>query len=380
MNKVPRGLRIAILGSRGIPARYGGAETIVQELSTGLAQKGFEVYVSCESRHLKMRPFDVYNGVRLVYFPVIDAMRNISEVILYDALSVFWATFRTDIIYMQGYSSVLTLIIPKLFRKVIVVNVDGLESKRRKFNRLLRFFYRCFEIMNTKIADYIVVDSQTIGAFYQRNYEVMPVYIPNGISEIEPLDPKVLERYGIEKGEYYLVIARLIPDNNIDLIIEGFKRSNSAKKLVIVAPLSRNRYVERLLLHRDERILFLGGIYEPGLQRTLRHNCFAYIHGHEMGGTNPSLVEALSCGNVVLVLDVPFNREVTEKSALYFKKDPNDLKEKIESLERGLEKVRLMKEAFAVYKRKYTIENAVNAFTEFIVHICEGSRDIHLAS
>jgi len=363
-------VKIAILGSRGIPASYGGYETIAQELSTGLSRKGFEVYVSCESKGLRMKPYGTYKGVRLVYFPIIAAIRNISEIFLYDALSVFWATFRTDVIYMLGYSSVLTLVFPKLFRKTIVVNVDGLESTRRKFNRLLRFFYRSFEILNVKIADQIVVDSKTMGAFYQRNYGVTPAYIPNGISEIEPLDSKVLGKYGLEKGKYYLVIARLIPDNNIDLIIEGFKRSNSGKRLVIVGPLNKNRYVERLLLQRDERITFVGGTYQPRLQRTLRHNCFAYVHGHEMGGTNPSLVEALSCRSIVLALDVLFNREVAESSAIYFKKDADDLREKIDLLEAGLaDHTKLKNDAYAVYKKKYTAEEAVDVFSEFMTSL-----------
>jgi rhamnosyltransferase len=365
--------RIAILGSRGIPARYGGYETVVQELSTGLAREGFEVYVSCESRGLKMKPFGTYKGVRLIYFPVISAIRNISEVLTYDMLSVFWATFKADIIYMVGQASILTLIFPRLLRKKVVVNVDGLESSRRKFNPLLRFLLRFVETIAKKIANYIVVDSYAMGAIYGRIRNVTPVYIPNGIREIKPLDNETLRSFNIKKGEYYLVIARLIPDNNIDLIIEGLSGVNSRKKLAIVGPLDKSPYVRSLLSRKNEKILFLGGIYDQRLQRTLRHNCFAYIHGHEKGGTNPSLVEALSCRSVILALDVVFNREVAEKSALYFKKDPDDLKKKIELLEGSLERARLMKDAYTVYKRKYTVEIMLDAFTRFIMDI-EGTR------
>lgn len=266
----------------------------------------------------------------------------------------------------------MTLVFPKLLGKPTIVNVDGLECRRRKFNLLLRFLYRFFEIITPKIAEYILVDSLEIGIFYNRTFNVTTVYIPNGIEEIEPLDAKVLRNYHIEKNEYYLVIARLIPDNNIDLIVEGFKRSNSGKKLVIVGPLDTSRYVKELLLQKNEKIVFVGGIYEPRLQRMLRHNCFAYVHGHEMGGVNPSLVEALNCRNVVLALDVPFNRETAENAAIYFKKDPNDLKEKMKTLENGgLDRTTLMEEAYAIYKRKYTVDIMVKEFTEFVTHIAK---------
>jgi rhamnosyltransferase len=373
---VSKRLKIAILGSRGIPAKYGGGETVAQDLSTGMAEKGFEVYVSCESRTLRIKPYGSFSGVRLVYFPVISAIRNLSEVAIYDALSVIWSTLRVDIIYMTGYFSILSLIFPKLLGKVTIVNVDGLECRRRKFNSVARFFLRCFEMLTPKIADYILVDSRAIGDFYRSNYRSQSFYVPNGTRQIEPLSSEVLNRYNLKKFEYYLVIARLIPDNNIKLIIDGFERSKSIKKLVIVGPLDKNKYIKELLKHKSERVVFIGGVYEPRLQRTLRHNCFAYIHGHEMGGVNPSLVEALSCSNVVLALDVPFNREAAECSALYFQKDPNSLKEKIELLESGLETSNLKKEAYLTYKRKYTVEIMVNEFTMFVMRIPDAQNSL----
>ena len=359
---------IAILGSRGIPAAYGGYETIAQELGSGLVKKGFEVYVSCESKGFKIKPYGTYQGVRLVYFPVINSLRSISETFVYDLLSVLWATLRVDVIYMLGYSSIPTLIFPKLLGKTVLVNVDGLEADRRKFNSVVRFFYRSFEKLSAKIASYIIVDSMTIGAYYRGNYGKPPVYIPNGgggVREVTPSDPSILKKYGIEKGDYYLVLARLIPDNNIDLIIEGFKKARSNKKLVIVGPLTKGSYVDQLLLEKNEKVLFIGGVYELGFQRALRYNCFAYIHGHEKGGTNPSLVEALSCRNTVLTLDVPFTREVAEDSATYFKKDADDLKMRIEELE-NKPFIGANEKAYGIYKKKYSVEHTVDAFVEFL--------------
>jgi glycosyltransferase involved in cell wall biosynthesis len=366
--------KIAILGSRGIPATYGGFETIAQELSLGLAREGFEVYVSSESKGFKMKPYGTYHGVRLVYFPVINSLRSFSEVFVYDLLSVLWAMLRVDIIYMLGYSSVPTLIFPKLLGRVVLVNVDGLEAARPKFSPFLRLFYRSFEKLVTKIADHIIVDSKTMGFYYWRNYGVAPIYIPNGggcTRGIKPLDSTILKAYGLEKREYYLFIARLTPDNSVDLIIDAFKRTNSPKKLAVVGPLVKNGFVKRLLANRDERIVFLGGIYEPRLQRTLRYNCFAYIHGHQMGGTSVSLVEAMSCSNIILALDTYCNREVAEASAMYFKRDAEDLREKIEALEETQSCVQVNETAYLLYQRKYSLDNTVGKFIDVIDNVSE---------
>jgi glycosyltransferase involved in cell wall biosynthesis len=361
--------RIAILGSRGIPAKYGGFETIAAELSHELAKKKYEVYVSCESSSLRLKPYKDYNGVMLVYFPVISNLRSLSESFLYDLLSVIWATMHTDVIYMLGYSSVPTLILPRLFRKMVLVNVDGLEAARPKFNSLVRFFYRSFEKMVTKVATNVVVDSKTIGSYYMRNYGIRPVYIPNGggcTRSIEPLNSEILKDYNLEKGEYYLYVARLTPDNSIDFIVETFRSTTSKKKLVIIGPITKDSFVKRLLENKDKRIIFLGGIYEPRLQRTLRYNCFAYIHGHQMGGTSVSLIEAMSCHNIILAIDTQSNREVAEDSATYFKKNPQDLKEKIEAIEKIKSHNRVNNTAYCIYKKKYSTDSTVDEFIKVI--------------
>lgn len=372
-NLKPNGkLKIAILGSHGIPAAYGGFETIAQELGTGLVKKGFEVYVSCESKGLKIKPYGSYRGVRLIYFPVISAFRSFSEVFVYDLLSVVWVTMRVDVIYMLGYSSILTLIFPRLLGKVVLVNVDGLEAARPKFNSFLRFFYRSFEKLSTKIAGYIIVDSKTICLYYQARYGVAPIYIPNGggcTRTVKPLDSEALKAYGLEKGNYYLFIARLTPDNNIDFVIDAFKRTNSRKKLVVIGPLENNNFVKKILANKDERVVFLGGIYDPQLQRTLRYNCFAYVHGHQMGGTSVSLVEAMSCGNTILAYDTPSNREVAETSAIYFKKDVESLKTIIENLEKNQSSIQVNETARLLYLKNYSANNTLNEFVNAVDRI-----------
>jgi glycosyltransferase involved in cell wall biosynthesis len=367
-----RRIRIAILGSRGIPAEYGGFETIAEELSVGLAEHGFEVYVSCESKKLLSESSGEYRGVKLLYIPIIRSVRSFSEPFIYDLLSVLRSTLIVDVIYMLGHSSVLTLLIPRMLKKTVVVNVDGIESKRSKYNSVLRFAILAFEKITPKIANYVLADSEMIALYYRKNYKISPVFVPNGggrIHEYRPLESDALRVFNIEKGSYYLVIARLEADNNIRLIVEAFKKSNSKLKLVIVGSLLKTRYVKELLRLKDERILFVGGIYEPRLQRTLRFNCFAYIHGHEMGGTNPSLVEALSSNNKILALDVPFNKEVAENSAIYFKKDISDLAEKIRLIEGDSSQSTAETYARKIFDRKYSGDKAINAFITFLKQI-----------
>ena len=131
-NQSNKKIRIAIVGSRGIPAKYGGYETITQELSIGLVKKGFDITVACESKYLKSNPYAIFHNVRLVYFPIIESIRNISDVILYDGLSVLWATFNVDIIYMLSYTNSPLLIFPRVFRKTVVANADGLRVEKKK--------------------------------------------------------------------------------------------------------------------------------------------------------------------------------------------------------------------------------------------------------
>ena len=370
-------ISIAIVGTHGIPANYGGFETIAEELAIELARRGFAVYVACESGNLIGKPCKEYRGVRLVYFPIIERVRIFSEVGLYDTLSLLWCALRTDLIYVLGCYSGIVLAIPRMFRKVVAVNVDGIEWRRRKLSPLLRILLRLVAMISARLADYVIVDSTVVGRYYKDSYSIEPIYIPNGIRKIQPLEPDVLRAYGLEPHQYYLVIARLEPENNVDLIIEGFKASGSSRKLVIVGPKLNSQYVRKLLRSSDKNVIFVGGIYEPQLQRTFRHNCYAYVHGHEVGGTNPSLVESLSCGNLVIALDTPYNRETAEAAALYFKKKPDELAEKIDFVERNPERVcPLMKMAYETYCRKYTVEKMFSAFEAFLRTALDSKRRV----
>jgi len=335
-------------------------------LSVGLASKGFEVFVSCESSFFRLHPYSTYKNVNIVFFPIINSVRVLGEFI-YDTLAIIWASLKVDIIYMLGYASVTSLIIPKLLGKVVIVNVDGLEWKRKKFHPILQFILKGFEKITTRIANYVVVDSYNIGDYYKKTYNITPIYIPNGVRKIDPF-PSISDKFNLNDGEYYLVVARLEPENNIDLIIKGFIESKSSKKLIIVGGTKKTDYIKDLFkITRDEgNILFVGGIYDKKLLMTLRFYCFAYIHGHEVGGTNPSLLEALSNRNVTLAYDVSYNREVAKDSALYFKTS-GDLASSINKLESspGLYE-QMKKSAFSNYLENYEVSNMVVSFERLL--------------
>jgi glycosyltransferase involved in cell wall biosynthesis len=335
-------------------------------LSVGLARKGFKVFVSCESSFFRLHPYSTYKNVNLVFFPIINSVRVLGEFI-YDTLAIIWASLKVDIIYMLGYASVTSLIIPKLLGKVVIVNVDGLEWKRRKFHPILQFILKGFEKITTRIANYIVVDSINIGDYYKKTYNINPIYIPNGVKKIDPF-PSVSDKFNLKDGEYYLVVARLEPENNIDLIIKGFIESKSSKKLIIVGGTKKTDYIKDLfkLTRNEENILFVGGIYDKKILMTLRFYCFAYIHGHEVGGTNPSLLEALSNRNVTLAYDVSYNREVAKDSAFYFKTS-GDLAASIYKLENSPELYEQMKNyAFSNYLENYEVSNMVVSFERLL--------------
>jgi rhamnosyltransferase len=354
-----------LLGSRGIPNRFGGFEANATELAYYLPKEAFQIYVACES---SLRSAKVaIPGVRLVYFPVIERFRVVSGII-YDILSLVWASWRKiDVIYMYGYSAALFFIIPRLFGKVIVVNVDGFEWQRTSFSRLQRFLLKIFERMATKTADYILCDSEAVLHYFRQRYGVEGRYIPYGAPIVTAAEESGLNRLGLLSRAYFLVLARLEPENNIDLIIDAFLQSKTDRRLVIVGSLHNMSYrkkISNLLRHSGSRVLYLGPIYDLKLVQALRFHSYAYIHGHEVGGTNPSLLEALGSSSAIIALDVPFNREVCGDAAAYFRKDSKNLAELIDRLSRDEElvaRMRIMAREIAL--RRYSREAVISGYT-----------------
>jgi len=382
MMKPQRNFKIAIIGSRGIPAKYGGFETAVEAVAPGLVEKGWNIFVSCEGPRDQSKPV-VYKGVNLFYFPVRPFFRIIYEV-LYDVYSLVKASLLCHCIYMLGYGAGLFFFIPKIFRKKLAVNVDGLEWKREKFNKLERFILLTSERAAVTFADVIVADSKEIKKYIEERYKKKAVYITNGVNapQVEKWDEQKLSGQNFLKENttllpkgYWLAVARLEPENNIHVIVQSFLKSNSNKKLVIIGNFSSKKYQRHVLeiledKNAGERVILTGAIYDVNLLNMLRQNCFAYIHGHSVGGTNPALLEAMSMKNLIIAHDNEFNREVGGQTILYFK-DDSDLAGKIEEIENKPDSFAPLKEA--TYSRvlsNYSWEDIVQEYDKLFTVFC----------
>jgi rhamnosyltransferase len=377
-----RDFKIAIIGSRGIPAKYGGFETAVEAVAPRLVEMGWNVFVSCEGPKGQGKPA-VYKGVNLFYFPVRPFFRIIYEV-LCDVYSLVKSSLVCDCIYMLGYGAGLFFFIPKIFRRKLAVNVDGLEWKRDKFNRLEKSILLISEKCAVRFADAVVADSKEIKKYIEGRYKKKAVYITNGVDapQVEKWDEQKFSGQGFLKEntallpkDYWLVVARLEPENNIHVIVQSFLKSNSNRKLAIVGNFSSKKYqqyVMRLLqgASAERRVILTGAIYDTTLLNMLRQNCFAYIHGHSVGGTNPALLEAMSMKNLVIAHDNEFNREVGGQTTLYFK-DVNDLVARIEEIENKPDSLAHLKEA--AYSRvlsHYSWPDIVKEYDKLFRRLC----------
>ena len=332
------GKKIAIIGSRGIPARYGGFETFTEEIGTRLVARDYEVCVSCESGSLPE-----YKGVKLLYSPVKPVFRSVYE-ILYDVYFLFRTYPVCDAVYVLGIGSAPCFFISKIFKKKIILNFDGIEWKRNKFNRFQKGILYFQGMCAILFSDVIVADALAIKGYIESKGGKNVVYIPYGVETPEAgrWDPEKITRSGerlkcLEEDQYYLVVARLEPENNIHVIIEGFLSSGSTKKMVIIGDFQNKKYgalVEETMKRSDgrDRVIFTGSIYEKDLLNMLRQHCFVYLHGHSVGGTNPSLLEAMAMKNIILAHDNEYNREVGGDTLLYFP-SPEGLADRIRMIE-----------------------------------------------
>lgn len=357
-------IAVALLGSRGIPARYGGFETLTETLAQGLPKNRFRITVFCESSLRKLQPN--IPGVNFIYFPVFESFRIASEV-FYDIVALVWAAFaHVRVVILFGYTASIFCILPRFFGKRVLVNVDGLEWKREKFPRPVRRILKLSELMVTKAPTGIICDSHAIQARFRRRYHVESEYAPNPVSEFHSSKTNILERLNLQTGSYFLVVARLEPENHIDMIVKAFLECDTEKKIVIVGPLTNTKFVKRLLAMQTDRILFTGGIYDREALNALRRKAFAYVHGHEVGGTNPSLLESMACSSPVIAFDVPFNREVARDAALYFS-DQKDLAECMNVLERNSRKrERMASEAKRIAQSDYSTSRAIGRYARII--------------
>jgi glycosyltransferase involved in cell wall biosynthesis len=317
-------MRIAILGTRGIPANYGGFETFAEELSTRLAERGHQVVVYCRARPAEA----VYRGVRLQYLPTIR--HKYLDTIAHTFIStVHLLAHRVDVaLYCNGANAIFTAM-PRLFGMPVTLNVDGLERKRKKWNSLARAWYLVSERLSTLLPNEVVSDARAIQDYYRKRYGKRTTFIPYGAEIGRVESTEVLAKLGLERGRYFLYVSRMEPENHPLQVRQAFERVSTDMKLALIgdAPYARD-YIRLVRDTRDARIVMPGAIY--GLSyHELDSHCFAYIHATEVGGTHPALIEAMGRGALVLYRDTPENAEVAGDAGIPF---TDDLAEKIEQV------------------------------------------------
>jgi glycosyltransferase involved in cell wall biosynthesis len=320
-------MKLAILGTRGIPANYGGFETFAEELSTRLAARGHDVTVYGRSNNVRYSG-RTYKGVKLSVLPTIGT--KYLDTVAHTFLSVFHALpSRFDAILMCNAANALFALVPRLAMTPVALNVDGIERLRKKWGPAGRGYYRLSEYLATVIPTVIVTDARVIQDYYLKNYGKRSVMIAYGADCRRTDTTTALTQLDVEPREYFLYVSRLEPENNAHVVIEAFEKVTSTKKLLIVgdAPYAR-AYIERLKSTRDPRIKFAGAIYGTGY-RELQSHAYAYIQATEVGGTHPALIEAMGTGNCVIAKDTPENHEVLEDSGLFFR-DAVDLASQIQ--------------------------------------------------
>jgi glycosyltransferase involved in cell wall biosynthesis len=309
-------MRIAILGTRGIPANYGGFETFAEQLSVRLARKGHEVTVYGRSNYIRIRE-KTYRGVRLVVLP--NIMHKYLDTPAHTLLCTMHAVFgKYDLLFFCNSANAVSTGVARAFGKRVVLNVDGLEWKRAKWNAFGRAVYRFSEFLSTFVPNCIVTDAKSVRQYYLDRFHKDSVWIPYGTPVGRSDGAETLARRGLKKNGYILYVSRLEPENNAHVVIQAYERVKTKLPLVIVgdAPFS-TEYIRSLKSHRDPRILFTGYVFGQGYEE-LQSHAYCYIQATEVGGTHPALVEAMGHGNCILANDVPEHREVLGDAGLYF--------------------------------------------------------------
>ncbi|RII31392.1 MAG: glycosyl transferase family 1 [Geobacter sp.] len=324
-------LKIALIGTRGVPANYGGFETFYEELGKRLVARGHDVTVYCRDSYYPDK-LDSYLGMRLVYQPNIK--KKSLDTLSHTLFSILHAIRQPyDIFMICNAANSPVLLIPRLLGKRIAINTDGLEWKRGKWGKLARTYYKLCERISTVLAHRVVADSLGIQDYYASEYNASTTYIPYGAYQAESKKPELLDKFSLKQGEYFLQITRFEPDNNPLLTIQAFKQLTTDKKLVIVGGVPYESSYSRKIASEaagHPNIVLPGPIYHKELLNEIWYNCFAYIHGNEVGGTNPALLQTMATGCFTIAIDVCFSREVLNVGGIYFSKNSYDLADKMQ--------------------------------------------------
>lgn len=344
---------IFIIGSKGIPAKYGGFETFVENLTARKKNKNIKYYIACmakdnnEFEHNDAKCFNInvpnIGPTKAVYYDLMALRKCIKDIKLNNITNgvIYILACRIGP-FIGHYKKKLSNMGIKLY-----VNPDGHEWKRAKWNTFIKKYWKISEKLMVKYADLLICDSINIEKYIKetyKKYNPKTTFIAYGSdvskSTIQDDDKELLDWYKEKKTtakNYYLVVGRFVPENNYETMITEYMKSNTKRDFVLITNIEQNKFYESLKertnFDKDKRIKFVGTVYNQELLRKIRENAYGYIHGHEVGGTNPSLLEALATTDLNLLLDVGFNKEVGQDGAIYWNKKEGNLSSLINELD-----------------------------------------------
>lgn len=349
-------MKISIIGSRGYPYVYSGYETFVKELSERLAIKNIDVFIYCHSRLFKKRKKSI-NGINLIYTPSVSS--KFFSQIFNSFFSILHACFsNTDVILVVNVANGPFGLLTKLFGKKTIINVDGIEWERPKWKGIGSVYFKISAYFATKFYDQIVTDSEEMRKIYLQKFDKESCVIAYGHNKNFNDKSNILRKFTLKKNDFYLVIGRMVPDNNADIILNQFLKSNSTKKLVIVGDVPYNdKYSRRLKSIHNHRVIFTGYINSENELADLYKNCFAYIHGHEFGGTNPTMINAIFYNSRIFALKNLFSIEMLQNinNKFFFNKNDDSLKFLFQKKFKSINEIRSI-------NKKYDWDNITNEY------------------
>ena len=327
-------MEVMIVGTRGVPAKHGGFETFAEDLSLFLVSRGHNVVVYCQTDRADTAAEDIWEGV---HRKIIPSSSHALGTISYDWISTKHCSRRKGVVLTLGYNTAVFSLMYRMHRLPNVMNMDGIEWKREKWSLSQRAWLWFNEWAGARFANYLVADHPEIARHLRRHTSAKKItVIPYGADAVTSAPTECLARYGLKSKRYYLLIARPEPENSILEIVKSFSAGADGDPLVVLGDYmgKGNGYRQQVLDSAGPRVHFVGAIYDRDVVRALRFHAKAYIHGHRVGGTNPSLVESLAAGNAIIAHDNRFTRWVAGEGAKFFK-GTQDLKEIVHYLEQN---------------------------------------------
>ena len=378
---------IFIIGSRGLPAQYGGFETFVEKLISHKVSHAIRYHVACLSDESTGNHFD-YKGADC--FTVNPPKLGPARVIAYDMMAINYSLklikkegIQAPIFYILG--NTIGAFIVHFAKKIqsiggiLLVNPDGLEWKRAKWSKPVQSYLKYSEKEMTKYANLIISDNRGIETYIQNTYPwSRTTFIAYGTdlskTTLTAEDTPVrdwYQKWETQEKDYYLILGRFVPENNYETAIREFMRSSTERDLVIICNHEGNAYFDELRqitgFDKDKRVKFVGTVYDQDLLKYIRNQAFAYIHGHEVGGTNPGLLEALAQTDLNLIYNVDFNHQVAQETALYWNKEDGNLSQLIDSVDGKVSFEDLGNAAKENMKENYTWEKIVGEYEELFL-------------